>query len=140
MYNPLAYVLAILFAYRITALIVHDTIAEPLREFWWRRFPVTGFYYDTHVLSEHNNKVGFVKAWPVTRQVSAHGGGTWVSNRHYKLGELVDCMFCLSVWVAAGTTIFLNLILSLPLDGYTFLNFLAIAGGVEVTNNQLGRG
>lgn len=141
MFDILTFIVAILATFRVTSLIVEDTITEPLREFWWRRFPTSGFHYERwRVTQDETQKQnnGTVRSWPFTRRVD-HVGGMWVSLKSYKLGELIECPYCISVWVAAAATVFLNQILSLPYDGYTFLNFLAIAGGTEVLNNRFGR-
>lgn len=135
MFDPFALVLAIFAAYRVTAFFIHDTLAEPLREFWWRRFPVHGFHYEPFQVV-HEGHSGYAKAWP-HREVNAIGG-RWIA-KHYKLGELLDCFFCLSVWMSAAATVYLNYLFSLPYDSYTILNFLAIAGGTEVLNNRFGR-
>lgn len=141
MFDILTFIVAILATFRVTSLIVEDTITEPLREFWWRRFPTSGFYYEKFRVNDTNDShtVGFVKAWPFRRRVLNRSSGNWVSDKSYKLGELIECPYCISVWVAAAATVFLNQLLSLPYDGYTFLNFLAIAGGTEVLNNRFGR-
>jgi len=61
--------LAVLATFRITSLIVEDTITNPLREFWWRRFPTRGFYYETFRVDRSNevDNAGTVRAWPFTR-------------------------------------------------------------------------
>lgn len=139
MYDLLTYALAILAVYRASMLVVEDQITEPVREFIWRRFPTDTYFYLSKYLTvtgvDKDGSYGVAKAWPFKRRTDDKRmaqDNTWIGN-------LLKCVYCVSVWLSAGAVIILNETLSLPYDAYAFLNFFAIAGGVELLNNRLGR-
>ena len=134
------FVVAALAAYRISTLVVQDEITAELREWWWRRFPVSEFVYD-----ERTNIVGnkdgdtVAKAWPFKRLVIFDDDWGWVPVNVYKLGQLIECVYCVSVWAAAGVTAVIVGFDQIPL-GFEFLIYLlGVAGAAEILNSKLGR-
>jgi len=140
MSNILILVLAMMATYRLAALVSTDLIAEPLREFWQRRWPTTDFFYPASKVetTDATMLVGLARAWPFKREV-AYIDGFWRNTKEYRLGTLIECFYCVSVWVAFGITLATYESLSLPYDWLFVLNFLGIAGGAEIINNVFSR-
>jgi hypothetical protein len=73
--SPYVFVLAALAAYRLARFVVHDSLLEDARRWVFRRFPpdqvwVQGFQ------AEHQR------------------------TRPHKLGQLLDCTYCLGFWIS----------------------------------------
>ena len=134
-------VLAILVTYRISALIAEDTIAEPLREFWQARFPTSDYYYNAHKVINRNatGVLGQAKAWPFKRDVMLDSDFGWIPAKTYKLGELIECFYCVSVWAALAVVVTVYGYNDLPYTLRTFLDFMAVAAGAEIVKNVAGR-
>ncbi len=137
------FLVAALAVYRISTLIVHDSITADLREWWWKRFPVDDFVYADPTIVEVEQPDGtivpYAKAWPFQREVVEDADWGWIPTSVYKLGELIECIFCVSVWVAAATTAVLIGYTELPTVFEYPLYLFGVAGAVEIINLKLGR-
>lgn len=100
--NPLDLLIIALAASRITRLIVHDSITEPLRYFIWRRFPGSQTTWgDSDVTQSTKDSFG--------RQVGMVGkvdvfklDGLWFADRSRFIGSLLECHWCTGLWVGIG--------------------------------------
>ena len=89
---------------RVTRLVVHDTITEPLRNRIWRRFPGSDTQFgDSEVevngTDTFGRKVGYLK--------SSKNDVVWVSGAWYAvspkfLGNVISCHWCSGLWLAIG--------------------------------------
>lgn len=138
--DVLILVLAALSAYRLSVLIAEDLISEPLREFWQRRWPVADFFYpESKVVTQDATQLtGYARAWPFKREV-IYIDGFWRNAKVYRTGSLIECFYCVSVWVAFGITVATYESMGLPYDWQFVLNFLGIAAGAEIINNVFSR-
>jgi hypothetical protein len=137
------FLVAALAVYRISTLIVQDSITAELREWWWKRFPVSDFVYTNSTIIEvkqpNGTIVPYAKAWPFKREVVEDDDWGWVPTNVYKLGELIECIFCVSIWVAAATAAVLVGYTELPAVFEYLLYLFGTAGAVEIINLKLGR-
>ena len=133
-------VLATLAVYRLTMLFTEDLIMEPWREFWQRRYPVANFYYDEAkvVTTDATALTGFVRVWPFKREV-VFNDGFWLPAKTYRIGVLIECFYCVSMWMALGVTFATYRYMGIDCDWQFVLNFLGIAGGAEIINNVFSR-
>jgi len=136
--NLIYYVMAIFAVYRVAAFIVHDTLAEPIREFWLRRFPTEDFYYEMPYLGAN---VEIVRSWPFRREVTYDSATKkFFPVRTYLAGELVLCFYCTSVWVAATATGILAVLGVVPTLPFGIFLWLGISGASEVIHSIAQRG
>ena len=138
--DVLILVLAALSTYRLSVLIATDLIMEPVREAWQRRWPVADFFYpDNAVEAEDLTQLtGKARAWPFKRDV-VYTEGFWRNVKEYRTGALIECFYCVSVWVAFGITVATYESMNLGYDWQFVLNFLGIAAGAEIINNVFSR-
>lgn len=141
----LTFIVAALAVYRVSTLIVHDSIMAPIREFIWRRFPVEDFVYITDDDESVVDVDGSfrIKAWPFVRDVyfdyQSEGKYYWGVRKPTKVGELIECIFCTSVWVAAAATALFVGYNELPTVFEFLLYTFGLAGAVEIFSLKLGR-
>lgn len=83
---------------RLSRLIVHDSITEPIRAWVWKRWPGSSTEFGD---SEVHNGI-LATGVDVFRADSMETPGTraWYATRPRFIGELISCHWCLSVWVA----------------------------------------
>lgn len=74
--------------YRITRFLIHDTLIEKQRLWVYRK---------------------------IAKAVPAEGGGYRIPEGRTKLLELLQCPWCLSIWIAAGTVFAASRRRSIPL-------------------------
>ena len=138
--DVLILVLAALSTYRLSVLIATDLIMEPVREFWQRRWPTSDFVYPENKVdaADLTQLTGHARAWPFKREV-IFTDGEWGSVNEYRMGYLIECFYCVSVWVAFGITVATYESMNLGYDWQFVLNFLGIAAGAEIINNVFSR-
>ncbi|WP_181349115.1 DUF1360 domain-containing protein [Thalassobacillus sp. CUG 92003] len=105
-------VILILASFRLTRLIVDDTIME------WLRSPFIGY-------EETVNEEGDLVLWPVIKGSGIRG---W-------FGELLSCQWCTGLWCS----LFIILMWKFMYMGKLVLIVLAISGGQSLLYRWLGR-
>ena len=91
-------ILAALFVYRLTRLVVSDTITEPLRNRLLARWPSD----DTEFTDE------WVEGEPPTTRYGAPVAWldpVWIPLEPHWFGQLITCPWCASIWVGALVTV-----------------------------------
>lgn len=117
-------------AYRLAVLFVDDSITEPIREFFWRIFPIEGFIYEPrHIVRDAEGETYYKFLWIKRPVVNVS------PTKYYKTGELLDCVYCASFWTALAVTVAYNYAVA-PVN---ILDFLAVFGAAELVNNLAGR-
>lgn len=103
--DPLLILIDILAVYRLTRLIVKDTLLQEAR--WWilRRWPSELTTYPDVIVEEQRINEGMVTGLvqgrtPVYLSTSDSGEDEWRAIKVFKWTELVECVYCASVWVA----------------------------------------
>lgn len=81
----LAVLILVLATYSITRLITEDTIADPIRNWFFTHWPNDGF---TSKVKPKRGKLRLISQ------------GTWYVDEGTKLGELISCPWCSGFWVA----------------------------------------
>lgn len=107
-----ALVFLVLAAFRLTTLVVTDTILDRPRNWLHKRFPVS----DTYV--NEKPKRG------TARFVNGSEQKWWMDKGTF-LGDLTSCAFCTGVWVSVG----LGVLWVLCPPAQIVISVIAIAGG-----------
>lgn len=89
MIAPLALLILTLAAFRVTTLVVTDTIVDRPRSWLHHRFPVTGTYVD------RKPKRGS------SRYVNQSEPKWWVDKGTF-IGDLISCFYCIGVWISVA--------------------------------------
>jgi hypothetical protein len=107
--DPWLFVVDALAVYRLTRLIVRDSLLDPLR--WWilNRWPTADTTFpdnlvvERHTVDKHwvGKLVTGVDVWLSTK-TDDDGDPLWEADRTYKATELIECGFCASIWIAFG--------------------------------------
>lgn len=141
--DPLLLLLDVLVCYRLARLVVKDSLLQEVR--WWilNRWPSELTTYPGEIvvpprldstvdtvlstLKESGREV-FLSA-----ETDEDGMNLWKPVKTYKLTELIECVYCASVWISFGVMA-LN-----PWHGWLmyFGTSLAVAGGVALIFSRL---
>jgi hypothetical protein len=107
MWEPLTLFVDALAIYRLTRLVVRDSLLDPLR--WWvlNRWPTSDTTFPDSLVLERRTVGGHtvgklrtgIDVWLSTK-TDSDGDVLWEADRTYKLSELVECPFCASIWIA----------------------------------------
>lgn len=92
----------VLACYRLTRLIVKDSLFQEAR--WWvlRRWPSELTTFPESIVTkdeEYPNRGWLTEPGPALFKTE---DGEWVAEGTYKLTELLECGWCASLWVATG--------------------------------------
>lgn len=102
--DPFTFALFLLAVYRLTRLITTDTFPfEPARRFIVRRWPSDDDRFGEGEI-EHDPEGPHVRGLPKVRLIGiTEGVDVWYyAERPRKLGELVQCPWCMGMWVSAA--------------------------------------
>ncbi len=119
-----ALVFLVLAAFRLTTLVVTDSILNRPRAWLHRKFPVTGTYV------EGNERPKRGKA----RFVNGSEQKWWIDKGTF-LGDLTSCAFCTGVWVSVG----LGVLWVLCPPAQVVVSVIAIAGGQLILSQWSSR-
>lgn len=128
--SPFTFLVLALAIYRVTRLIVADSLLEPARNWLFGRFPYSGSFMDGG--PEDKPKRAKRAAFQNT------GRGTearWFVETGTFLGNLLHCFWCIGFWVSVvGTVVYglfptAGLLLSLPFTFSAITGFIASKEG-----------
>lgn len=125
--DPLVLLIDLLAVYRLTRLVVKDSILDKPRHWILQRWPseLTTFPDDL-VLDRHTSQ-GITIGSVGKNDVYLDEEG-WKALYPHKLTELIECVYCASVWIAFGV-----LALRVWWDWWQYPAIaLALAGGVAL--------
>lgn len=102
--NWLELVVVALAASRLTRLVVHDSITDPVRRFIWRRWPgaLTSFGASdvkTNGKDALGREVGYING---SLDAFKADDGYWYAQRPRFIGSLIECHWCTGIWVGVG--------------------------------------
>lgn len=105
--DPFLFVVDLLAVYRLARLVTKDSLFDRPR--WWilNRWPSEQTTFPDNLVLERRTEDGHVYGILksgvhvyMTAKVDDEGDPLWEADRTYKLSELVECPFCVSVWLA----------------------------------------
>lgn len=132
--DPFVLLVDLLAVYRLTRLIVKDSLLQEVR--WWilQRWPNEGTEFPDAIVSFRPSSEGGgaylpsgVEVYKSTR-TDSDGDPIWLPLKTHKITELIECPYCASVWLAFGV-----LALRVWWDWWQYPALaLALAGGVAL--------
>lgn len=104
-------------AYRITRLIVADSITEPLRNRILSQWPTDDSVFTDEWVTETSGEPTTLHDAPVAWL----DGEGWIPTAPSKWGELVTCAWCAGFWVACLVTLAVWAVSDLSLEWWVWL-------------------
>lgn len=96
-------VIVALAASRLTRLIVHDSITEPMRVWMWRRWPSRDTEFgDSEVNTDGKDTLGNPIGQLRTGVDVFRTKTAWFATRPRFVGNLISCHWCSGIWVACA--------------------------------------
>lgn len=140
-------VLLAIAAWRITHFIQSDSLFEPVREFIYWFFPAPN-WYTTTTLKDNIEAVGDPNFYEITRYrtrrlfrsvVDDLGDWYFYAVKESKIGELVSCLWCLSIWTSAAVVFGYFIIVPSTALIDQLVSWLVVASGVVVIEKVVDR-
>lgn len=137
--DPLILLIDLLAVYRLTRLIVRDTLFQEARWKILQRWPSSVTTFPDAIVEDKGNvdghsygRVGSQVVF-LSNKTDEDGDPVWLPERTYKWTELIECPYCASVWVAFGVVA-----LRVWWDWWQYPALaLALAGGVALIFSKL---
>lgn len=83
--------------FRISRLIVQDKLTEPARQWLYDRYPPEGW-----ILEGSSKPRGPMKYWETVDWGAGPDKPGYLTKNGSFIGNLTNCIWCTSIWVAAG--------------------------------------
>lgn len=102
--DPLALVVAVLAAWRVTRLITTDGFppVKAVRDWLLRRWPSEDSEYPDHEVEVDGDGVARLRTGLAVVDVDGH----WLAVRAHWLGDLITCPWCAGMWVSLAVVAF----------------------------------
>lgn len=104
MLDPLTLLVDLLCVYRLTRLVVKDSLLNEVR--WWilRRWPSALTTFPDNIV-DNQTKIGEMTVGDIEGRTSVYlaegdDQDEWRAIKTFKVTELIECVYCASIWVA----------------------------------------
>jgi len=101
-YDPVVLLLDALAVFRITKLIVEDSIFDVPRLWLFRRFPGKETEYYSSEIDVSDAGDYLLRGRPMARLDHDDGPETFIAAQPTYFGTWLECVWCVSVWVAGA--------------------------------------